>query len=149
MIRLVQPRDLLPLLELYTHLNADGIPGTLPEALWQEILADPNHHIVVAEEGGLLVSTCVLVIVPNLTRGQRPYALIENVVTHADYRRRGYASAVLHFAREIARERGCYKLMLMTGSKEEGTLRFYEEAGYNRKDKTGFVQWLSPTKSSA
>ena len=33
-------------------------------------------------------------------------------------------------------------MMLLTGSKEEATLRFYEKAGYNRKDKTAFVQWL-------
>ena len=41
----------------------------------------------------------------------------------------------------IARAAG-YKLMLMTGSREENTLRFYERAGYNRTDKTGFVRWL-------
>ena len=142
MIRLAEPRDLLPLLSLYTHLNADGVPDELPGALWEEILADPNHHIIVMEEDGLLVSSCVLVIIKNLTRSQRPYALIENVVTHADYRKRGYASAVLDYARGFAIQQNCYKIMLMTGSKEEATLRFYERAGYNRRDKTGFIQWL-------
>jgi len=142
MIRLAGQNDLKALLELYTHLNADGIPEVMPEALWQEILADPNHNIIVMEEDGLLVSTCVLVIVKNLTRGQRPYALIENVVTHASYRKRGHATAALHFAKEIARANSCYKIMLMTGSKEGATLRFYERAGYNREDKTGFIQWL-------
>ena len=36
----------------------------------------------------------------------------------------------------------CYKLMLMTGSKQESTLRFYREAGYRDDQKTAFVQWL-------
>ena len=36
----------------------------------------------------------------------------------------------------------CYKMMLLTGSKEERTLRFYENAGYNSSDKTAFIQWL-------
>lgn len=35
-----------------------------------------------------------------------------------------------------------YTQMLMTGSKEESTWRFYERAGFNRADKTAFVQWL-------
>ena len=35
-----------------------------------------------------------------------------------------------------------YKMMLLTGSKKESTLRFYENAGYNSSDKTAFIQWL-------
>jgi len=143
-LRCASPQDLAQLLELYTHLNADNRPPIDEHlaSLWREILDDPNHHVIVLEESGVLVSTCVLLIVPNLTRSQRPYALIENVVTRADCRKRGYATAVLDFARGIARERGCYKIMLMTGCKDEATLRFYEKAGYNRKDKTAFIQWL-------
>lgn len=142
MIRLVRPDELAGLLELYTHLHNNTVPDDLPETLWREIMCDPNHNIIVAEQDSLLVSSCVLIIVPNLTHHRRPYALIENVVTHAAYRKQGYASAVLDYAKEIARQRNCYKIMLMTGSKEESTLRFYERAGYNRQDKTGFIQWL-------
>ncbi|NLA86435.1 MAG: GNAT family N-acetyltransferase, partial [Clostridiales bacterium] len=86
--------------------------------------------------------SCVLVIVPNLTHSQRPYALIENVVTDINHRSKGYATAVLNYARDLARRANCYKIMLMTGSKLPGTLRFYERAGYNSHDKTAFIQWL-------
>jgi len=51
-------------------------------------------------------------------------------------------SACLERAKQIAVGEGCYKMMLLTGSKEESTLRFYEAAGYNRKDKTAFIQWI-------
>jgi len=64
------------------------------------------------------------------------------VVTHGDYRKRGYGTAVLNYAKELAQQRGCYKIMLLTGCKDDATLRFYEKAGYNRQDKTGFIQWL-------
>ena len=43
---------------------------------------------------------------------------------------------------QLAREQGCYKLMLMTGSKRQSTLRFYERAGYRSDVKTAFLQWL-------
>jgi len=110
--------------------------------LWEKILIDKDHHIVVGIADEKIVSSCVLVVIQNLTYGQKPYALIENVITHEDYRNRGYATQVLDFAKDIAIGNECYKIMLLTGSKKENTLAFYENAGYNQKDKTAFIQWL-------
>ena len=104
----------------------------------------PALHYVVARANGHLVSTCALTIVPNLTRSARPYGLVENVVTHPDCRKRGIATQVLRYALAIAWERNCYKVMLMTGSKQESTLRFYEKAGFVRGEKTGFVASPAP-----
>ena len=66
-----------------------------------------------------------------------------NVVTHADYRKKGYASECLNYAKKIAEGENCYKMLLATGSKDSEILRFYEKAGYNSSDKTAFVQWLN------
>ena len=144
MIREIQPNELNELLTLYTHLHESGIPEDSEHLrkAWEEICADRNHHIIVYELDGQIVSSCVCVIIPNLTAGVRPYAFIENVVTHADYRRRGFATACLRRAAELAGAQGCYKIMLLTGSKDPATLRFYENAGYNSADKTAFIQWL-------
>ena len=147
-IRELRENDYQELMQLYTHLHDHGIVNRLPEedervaALWTRIVSDRDYHILVAEMDGRIVSSCTCIIIPNLTRGQRPYAFVENVVTHPDYRKRGLASACLARAKEIAEKEGCYKMMLLTGAKVESTLRFYETAGYNRKDKTAFVQWL-------
>lgn len=70
------------------------------------------------------------------------YALIENVVTDESYRNRGLATDCLNYAKEIPMDKKCYKIMLLTGSKKESTLQFYEKAGYNRHDKAAFIQWL-------
>ena len=145
MIREITENDLDNLLKLYQQLHSNPFPVKDENVcqVWQQILCDKHHHIIVAEAGGRVVSSCVCVIIPNLTRGQRPYALIENVITHEKYRRKGLATACLQFAKEIARQENCYKIMLLTGAKEEGPFRFYEQAGYNQKDKTAFIQWLS------
>ena len=82
-------------------------------------------------------------IIPNLTRNVRPYALVENVVTHADHRGMGYATACLNYAREIAKKSDCYKIMLITGSPLESTLNFYRHAGYHSDGKTAFIQYLN------
>ena len=144
MVREAKREDLDSLLKLYLFLHEERIPDHdrhLTET-WEQILGDRNHHLIVNEVGGQIVSSCVCVIIPNLTRNVRPYAFIENVVTHADHRGKGYAGECLEYARQIAEKENCYKMMLLTGSKKAGTLRFYEKAGYNSSDKTAFIHWI-------
>ena len=144
MIREANRDDLNALLELYLYLHEDSIPDQSEHLsrTWEQIINDPNHHIIVNEVDGKIVSSCVCVIIPNLTRNVRPYAFIENVVTHKGYRRRGLAQECLNFARDIALKENCYKMMLLTGSKDPNTLHFYEKAGYNSTEKTAFIQRL-------
>lgn len=144
MIREINENDFDGLMTLYMQLHGNPFPDRTEDVMrkWRKVLDDPDHHIVVAEEDGKIVSSCVCVIITNLTHGQQPYAFIENVVTDEAYRKRGLATACLDFAAEIAKRENCYKMMLLTGSKEESTLRFYERAGYNRNDKTAFIRWL-------
>jgi len=144
-IREIRYEDLEQLLKLYTQLHDNSMPeqgGAELTAVWAGILNDKNHHIIAAEEEGHIISSCVCVIIPNLTRNLRPYALIENVITDVNYRKKGFASACLDYARQIAVKNQCYKMMLLTGSKDAKTLEFYKRAGYNEKDKTAFIQWL-------
>lgn len=144
MVREIKKTELKDLLVLYTYLHEDSVPE-MSEHLkktWDMILNDKNHHIIVKELDGKIVSSCVCVIIPNLTRNVRSYALVENVVTHAHYRGNGYATQCLDYAKKIAEKENCYKMMLLTGSKEESTIRFYEGAGYNSTDKKAFVRWL-------
>jgi len=101
------------------------------------MLSAPGMAVFVAERDGMLAATCTLVMVPNLTRGARPYALVENVVTDAGHRKTGLGRAVIQAAVAHAWEQGCYKAMLLTGSKDPATLRFYAGIGFTQ-DKTGF-----------
>lgn len=144
MIREVNRNDFEGLMKLYMQLHDNPMPEKTTEImdLWNRIVDDKNHHIIVAEENGMIVSSCVCVIIPNLTHNQQSYAFIENVVTDKDYRKRGLATQCLNYAKDIALKENCYKLMLLTGSKEESTLNFYRQAGYNSEDKTAFIQWI-------
>ena len=144
MVREAKREDLWALLELYLYLHEDSIPefDAHLESMWDQIMEDGNHHLIVNEIDGKIISSCVCVIIPNLTRNVRPYAFVENVVTHEDYRGKGYAGECLDYAKKIAEKENCYKMMLLTGSKKPETLHFYEKAGYNSSDKTAFIQWL-------
>lgn len=144
MVRVIKENELFDLLELYLNLHESSVPKMTEhlKSVWDTIINDNNHHIIVNEQDGKIVSSCVCVIIPNLTRNVRPYAFVENVVTHSDYRGKGYATDCLNYAKELAKKAECYKMMLLTGSKEDSTLNFYTKAGYNSTDKTAFIQWL-------
>lgn len=144
MVREVYPDELKEVLELYLFLHETDIPEETEhlKQTWDKITNDTDHHLIVCEIDGKIVSSCVCVIIPNLTRNVRPYAFIENVVTHKDYRGKGYATKCLDYAREIAEKNNCYKMMLLTGSKDVKTLDFYKNAGYNSSDKTAFISWI-------
>ena len=144
MIREAKYSDLDEILQLYLYLHEESIPEDTEHLrnTWESIISDVNHHLIVCEVDNKIVASCVCVIIPNLTRAVRPYAFVENVVTHGKYRKKGYATACLDFAKQIAEENNCYKMMLLTGSKEESTLNFYRNAGYNSSDKTAFIQWI-------
>jgi GNAT superfamily N-acetyltransferase len=145
-LRLATLEDLPGLLRLYRFLNPDDpIIDAQKEAVrqhWRHIVKDPRlRYYVVELPSASLVSTCTLTLIPNLTRGLRPYGVIENVVTDPAHRGQGLATRLLRHALDDAWREGCYKVILSTGSKRESTLRFYENAGFQRGVKTGFVAY--------
>ena len=141
-IRELEAHDLEQLLLLYAHLH--DVDEPLPERaavanLWQTMQADSNLLYFGGFVGAQMAVSCNLALVPNLTRGCRPYGVIENVVTHADFRRRGYGQAILRHALAAAWDNDCYKVMLMTGRLNEQTFRFYESVGFDRHSKQAFI----------
>jgi GNAT superfamily N-acetyltransferase len=148
-IRQLQSGDLGDLLSLYKHLHTSDTPlapETVAQSVWGELMSSPNYRYYGAYVDNHLVSSCTLTVIPNLTRSCRPYGVIENVVTHVDHRRRGYATALLRAALADAWTARCYKVMLLTGRKDEATFRFYEAAGFDRNEKQAFV--AKPAQSS-
>ena len=140
-IRRIEPNDLVSLLQLYQELHpADDPPSSeAVRTVWPQLLADPHVTVFVGAVDGAVVCTCTLVTVPNLTRGARPYGLIENVVTARTHRREGLGTAVVQHALAHAWELGCYKVMLLAGFQREEAHRFYEQAGFRPGLKAGFV----------
>ena len=139
-VRTAQESDLHGLLELYRHLHPDdpqSDSGKI-EAVWSALISSGFTKVVVAVDAGMLVSSCTLAIIPNLTRGARSYGVIENVVTHPAHRGTGLGRGVLSAALDAAWKADCYKVVLATGSRQEETLRFYEQAGLVRGGKTYF-----------
>lgn len=138
--RAARREDLPGILDLYRHLNPDDTPLPAPqaEALWVDIEATPGIAYFVGCEDDRVLSTCNVVVVPNLTRSGRPWAVIENVVTHPGHQRRGLGRGVLGLAVEFARRHDCYKIALLSSARRREAHRFYEAAGFDGDVKRGF-----------
>ena len=103
-IRPASSKDLPELLDLYQHLAPGDARPSLGRAgeLFGQFAAYTGSAILVCEFQASLVASCTLVVVPNLTRGGSAYGLIENVVTHRDFRRRGFGKMLLRAATDAA-----------------------------------------------
>lgn len=140
--------DLSALLDLYQHLSpGDDRPGDAEAAqVLDRFQTYRGSAIFVGVVGERIVASCTLVVVPNLTRGGRPYGLIENVVTHGAFRQQGFGRRMLTAASDAAWKADCYKVMLMTGSTKSETLDFYLRAGFEQS-KSGFQKRRIPIRS--
>lgn len=136
--------DLEDLLELYTHLNDNPMPeiDTRIEEIWDDITNDKNRHTFVAVVDDKAAATLTLFINQSLVRNQRPFALVEYVVTHPDFRGGGIASALLSVAQKKAKDFNCYKIMLITGQSSETVHKLYQNSGYKSQGKTAYVKEL-------
>lgn len=128
--------NVLALIDLYDREKAPR-PTEQTQTEVYRALVELGGGIVVAKQQGRIVGTCTLCLCPNLSWTGRPFAIIENVIVHPDFRGQGIGKAILQTATERAKAQGCYKVALMTGSKRAETLSFYEAAGF-QPTKTGF-----------
>jgi GNAT superfamily N-acetyltransferase len=140
-LRRLAAADLDPLLALYQDIGllASESPRQALELTWARILAsDLLYYLGVFVEGAL-ASTCHAVVVPNLTRAVRPYAIIENVGTLASHRRRGLGTLAMRAIIDHCWDAGCYKIMLASGVQRSGAHAFYEALGFDGRAKQSFV----------
>lgn len=138
-IRFADDNDFPQVLDLLDVLGGDSKVSPMEDIkkTWHDILNYNGLYLIVGEVDGQLVSTCTLIIAPNLTRATKPYAFIENVVTLPSKRGKGYASQVLNFAIDFAGSQACYKLMLLSGDTNKEAHKLYSKLGFKR-DKIGF-----------
>ncbi|MBI9098442.1 MAG: GNAT family N-acetyltransferase [Spirochaetaceae bacterium] len=140
MIREAQKKDLKNILDLYKHLHGEEDYSDSMEYYdkWLEILDEKKMKCFIQFADNIAVASCIITVIPNLTRKQRPYSVIENVITHKNYRNRGYGKAIMEKAVEYAKACNCYKVMLMSDSSRTEAHSFYKKFGFDGDLKKGF-----------
>ena len=116
----------------------------IPLKIFNRIQEHGNIFIIVAIDGkaeGQIVGALTIVVVPNLTYGGRPWAVIENVVVDRNYRGQGIGSLMMEQAFQMAKELGCYKVQVVSGAKDE-QIRFYRQVGMDDQKCHGYKKYL-------
>lgn len=142
-IRCAEQEDLDRILNLYTHLHDNDINAERKryEKKFYEIISFPSSFLFLLENSETLIASCILFILPNLTRGANSFGIIENVVTRREFRGKGYGTGIITHALQVAWSEDCYKVMLLTGRSDERVRKFYENAGFIRGIKEGFIAY--------
>lgn len=147
--RVARRDDIEDVVRLYRQLHPEDpiLLDGRARAVFGEILRSAGLHLFVLEHNGAVVATTYLNVIPNLTRSASPYAVIENVVVEESLRGTGLGRRIIDETLLAAWSAGCYKVMLLTGSRNPATHAFYKACGFMSEDKAGYV--ARPSASSA
>jgi len=97
---------------------------------FDEISASPTSELWVAEENGKVVGSFQLDFLRRFSRRGGRVMEIESVHVHGSARGRGLGAAMMRFALERARERGCARVQLTSQKRRVDAHRFYERLGF-------------------
>lgn len=141
--REARAEDFEDAVELYQELVGDWdrmAKGSEARQQWLSILEHSGTKVFAAELDKKVVGLVTLHLLPNMTFGSRPYALIENVVTAHEHHGKGIGRQLMQAAMDHAWLETAYKIMLLTGM-GRGAKGFYEKLGFNADDKHGMIIW--------
>lgn len=140
-VRLARVSDLPALISLFavSEVSAAAQPLERAQRIWQETLAQQGVAVFVAEDRGGIAATCTLITAPNLLRGGRRHAFLENVVTHPELRGRGFGKSVVQTALAHAWAMDCHHVLMQSGRKDLRVHAFYEGLGFESGLRTAYV----------
>ena len=144
-IRELNEGDLESLIKLYEQLDGANGNYTAEDArqIWKdEIEGNKKIKYFGAVENGKVISTCYVLIIPNLTRLGSSIAFVENVVTDKAFRGQGFGRKIMEKAIDFARQNNCYKVILQSASFRKEAHQFYKNLGFDGESKKAFIMKL-------
>ena len=128
-IRFAREEDLPQLISVLSQLNprAERCNPERAKEVLRKLSKSGQQFLMICEIDGKIVGTAELVIKHNLTHGCKPYGFIENVVVDERYRGEGIGVKLVERCIKIAREKGCYKLVLTC---REELVKWYGKFGF-------------------
>jgi len=106
-------------------------PGAGYLQAFERVDADPRNLLAVAEDAdGAIVGTLQMTFIPGLSNQGAELALVEAVRVESRLRGRGVGRAMMQWAMDEARRRGCRNIELFTHLTRADAQRFYEALGF-------------------
>lgn len=108
----------------------DPMPESYIRA-FEEIDAEPNNELIVAEMDGEIVGALQLTITPSLSHQGGKRCTVESVRVEERYRGQGIGREMMLWAIGRARDKGCVSMQLTTHKDRTVAHRFYESLGFS------------------
>lgn len=122
--------DLPALILLYNQLHpSEELLYEDAEWAYHTLTANDACSLYLVLADGAIAATFTLYILPNLTHGGRPAAVIENIVVDQTLRNKGIGKYLIQYAKQIAIDNNCYKLSLTSNVKRKDAHEFYKRIG--------------------
>jgi GNAT superfamily N-acetyltransferase len=127
------------LLELFKQLFPNGEPISKETAkkTWENIERQGIKYLI-AVDGNKVVATLYMVVIPVLAGGGKNYGFIGNLITDAQYRRKGIGKKLIRMAIEYGKESNCSDIALMSGMHRKEAHEFYKGCGFDGNSKLAF-----------
>ncbi|WP_296576054.1 GNAT family N-acetyltransferase [Phreatobacter sp.] len=101
-------------------------------AAFRRLAASEANHLFVAEQGGRIVGTYQLTVLPGIAERGRTRGKIESVHVDPTLRRSGIGAAMMRHAIATARDKGIGLVELSSNKSRTDAHRFYERLGFAR-----------------
>jgi ribosomal protein S18 acetylase RimI-like enzyme len=111
-----------------------------PTAEWTaRFLASESHHLLFALDGDTPIGFVSGVETTHPDKGTEMF--LYELDVHPDRRRKGAGSALVAALAELARERGCYGMWVLTDTDNEAALATYRRAGAGAAEESVMLTW--------
>ena len=106
--------------------SADNAKKTL-----EELIDSPNCDVIVAKDEGKIVGSGLIFYLNNPGHAT-PFAFLEGIVVDDNVRGKGIGTALSKKAIELAKQKGCYKIIFTSGMDRKEIHQFYENLGFKK-----------------
>ncbi|MDH3216557.1 MAG: GNAT family N-acetyltransferase [Candidatus Krumholzibacteria bacterium] len=140
-IRAAQREELAAIVSLY-NLMWVGSKSPLDVKVGENIfdrMKRKGQRMYVVDVDGRVVGSLMMLVKPGVSSGADSECVLENVVVHPRYQRRGIGKKMMHFATAKCKEAGCSTLFVASGERRQRSAAFYESLGFARRG-YGFVK---------
>lgn len=105
----------------------------------ERFLAAADHHLLLAYDGTTPVGMVTGVELTHPDKGTEMF--LYELGVHLDHRGRGIGRSLVGRLRDLARERGCRGMWVLTDADNEAARATYRRAGGSRQDDQVMFEW--------
>lgn len=142
-IKEIELESLEQLADLYQELMNQRSNSDKLEQVFNVIKADNRYILLGAFVDGELMGSLMGIMCHDLIGECKSFMVIENVVVSSRARRQGVGKKLMLAIEEVAHERDCLYIILVSGEQRKEAHIFYESLGYRDEKVEGYRKYLS------